>query len=123
MQDVFPKQPDIRPTKKGYILETEYIFRYSTLERIRVPAGYVTDGASVPRLAWAYMPPDGLHRAASVIHDWLYDQRGVTWFKKFTRQETDLLFHKILRLSGVGKIRAYIAFAAVRAGGWTYWNT
>jgi hypothetical protein len=37
----------------------------------RVPAGYVTDGASVPRaLSWLY-PKYGAYLKAAIVHDWL----------------------------------------------------
>jgi hypothetical protein len=39
---------------------------------ITVPAGYVTDLASVPRAAWAVISPFDVARAA-VIHDLLYE--------------------------------------------------
>lgn len=41
---------------------------------IRVPAGTVTDLASVPRLLWAVFPPHGRWAKAAIIHDYLYAQ-------------------------------------------------
>ena len=54
-------------------------FRYSSDLAdavITVPEGFVYDGASVPRAAWNIVRPFGRTLRASVIHDWLYDQRG-----------------------------------------------
>jgi len=39
---------------------------------ITVPAGYITDLASVPRAAWAFISPFDVARSA-VIHDMLYE--------------------------------------------------
>jgi len=39
---------------------------------ITVPAGYITDLASVPRIAWTFVSPFDVARAA-VIHDLLYE--------------------------------------------------
>lgn len=36
---------------------------------ISVPAGYLTDGASVPRVFWNIIPPWGLYGQAAVVHD------------------------------------------------------
>ena len=40
---------------------------------VTVPAGYITDLASVPRLAWAVIAPFDVARAA-VVHDILYEK-------------------------------------------------
>ncbi|MGT3245452.1 DUF1353 domain-containing protein, partial [Yersinia enterocolitica] len=40
---------------------------------IKVPTGYVTDLASVPRVFWALFPPHGRYAKAAIIHDYLYD--------------------------------------------------
>ena len=40
---------------------------------ITVPAGYITDLASVPRICWAFIAPFDVARAA-VIHDILYEK-------------------------------------------------
>ena len=37
-----------------------------------VPAGFETDGASVPRVLWVVFSPAGVLFQASVIHDYLY---------------------------------------------------
>ncbi len=39
--------------------------------RIEVPAGFETDGASVPRFFWAVLPTWGKYSRAAVIHDYL----------------------------------------------------
>ena len=47
-----------------------------------VPAGYETDGASVPAALWAFYPPfTGAYRSAAVIHDYYCDSktRSTSW--------------------------------------------
>lgn len=39
---------------------------------IRVPAGTVTDLATIPRLLWTIFPPHGRWAKAAIIHDYLY---------------------------------------------------
>ncbi len=41
---------------------------------VKVPRGYRTDFASVPRLLWPIVNPTGPWRAAAVVHDWLCDR-------------------------------------------------
>lgn len=38
---------------------------------VLVPAGFLTDGASVPRLLWCLIPPWGKYGQAAVVHDYL----------------------------------------------------
>ena len=40
---------------------------------ITIPAGYITDLASVPRVCWGFMAPFDVARAA-VVHDMLYEK-------------------------------------------------
>ncbi len=39
---------------------------------IKVPQGFLTDFASIPRLFWPILPPFGPWRYAAVIHDYLF---------------------------------------------------
>lgn len=123
--DIFPEQPDIRPISNGvYRLKVPYL--YETPEHyIIVPEGFLHDGASVPRLFWTIsgLTPDGLHRAASLIHDYLYENFGKTKHRLYSRKECDQIFKDIMKKSGVNSYRVKIAYFAVRIGGWTFWNT
>jgi len=39
---------------------------------VTVPAGFVTDFASIPRIIWPLLPKWGKYGLASVVHDYLY---------------------------------------------------
>lgn len=90
---------------------------------IKVPAGLVVDGASVPRACWFFMPPDGLHRGAALFHDWSYINRGcnLTRGPPLTRKETDEAFYNLMIEAGVSPNVAGIAYRGVRLGGWAAW--
>ncbi|MFJ7316815.1 DUF1353 domain-containing protein, partial [Pseudomonas sp. NPDC098747] len=45
---------------------------------VHVPAGYLTDGASVPRLFWSLIPPWGAYGQAAVVHDIVCEYLSVT---------------------------------------------
>lgn len=54
-------------------LTAEFDFVSETLERIvRVPVGFRTDFASIPRVFWSVLPPTGAYGKAAVVHDDLY---------------------------------------------------
>ena len=90
----------------------------------KVPEGFVADGASVPRIFWPFMPPDGQHRAAALAHDWIYANKGeMDELGMFVqRKQADGIFHSLLLQAGVGRFRAWLAYRAVRRGGWLAWN-
>lgn len=136
------KQPNITPIrfrgKDGYELVDPYWLIWEAegdMWSIEIPGGFRYDGASVPRLLWSLsgISPDGLHRAAALVHDWLYvhsgelpgdsfRKNGVECDVPWTRAQADKLFANLLALSGVGKLRRRLMYLAVRAGGWTAWT-
>lgn len=79
---------------------------------IWVPAGYVTDFASIPRIGRWLIPPFGRHAIAAVVHDWLYSvgEPGL-------RGEADDIFRDALDELGVDMARRNVMHAAVRGFG------
>ncbi|MCX8016371.1 MAG: DUF1353 domain-containing protein [Rhodocyclaceae bacterium] len=49
-----------------------HVGAYPSEEVVRVPAGFETDLASIPRLFWPILPPQGRYAKAAILHDWLY---------------------------------------------------
>lgn len=89
-------------------------FRYvSSLGVITVPAGFITDGASIPRLFWAVLSPFGDYFEAAVIHDYLYSVHNT----KFTRGQADLIFKEAMYNVGVPWYRREVIYLAVRMFG------
>ena len=125
-----------------YRLEEDYIYCWkidSTKYRITIPAGFTYDGASVPRPVWTIsgLTPDGLIRAAALVHDWLYQFKGdlpkgshqffhknSEWrnvIGKWNRKDADRLFSRIMREAGVARTKRRRAYRAVRLFGWIAW--
>ena len=95
--------------------------KYRLLEKViikgyEIPAGYITDFASVPRSLWNVLPPTGLHNTAAILHDWLYDNRIGE------RKKADEIFYKVMIESGVNKIAAKVMYWGVRLGGKSWWE-
>ncbi len=78
-----------------------------------VPRGFVTDGASVPRLLWRVCghPMEAPAVAAAVMHDWDYAAG------KVPRDDADRRFRENLALCGVGFARRWLFWLAVRLFG------
>jgi len=98
------------------IFELTAPFRYfSVIGEITVPAGFLTDGASVPKVFWNIFSPFGSYFPAALIHDFLYS-RTSTWH--ISRLEVDEIFLAAMQDVGVGWITRRTIYRAVRLGGW-----
>jgi hypothetical protein len=84
---------------------------------ITVPAGFITDFASVPRLPFAYLVVGGKGNKAAVVHDWLYSG-GLT----VTREQADKVFAEALAASGYGALVRGLMYSGVRLGGASHWE-
>lgn len=101
-----------------YRLLTEFDFASEEAERIiRVPAGFVTDFASIPRFFWRVLPPTGLYGKAAVIHDYLYRSHEVS------KEVADKVFREGMLVLNVPRWKAETMYLAVRLfGGQPYAN-
>lgn len=92
---------------------------------ILIPAGYVTDFASVPMLLWSIFPPIGKYNRAALVHDYLYDlqykqkELGEKVARKFADDQFLFLANKI---NPNDAFRHYIMYLIIRCFGKTYWR-
>jgi len=84
---------------------------------IHAPYGFAWDSASVPPRLQGVIPRWGRHTPASLCHDVLYVER------RPDRRTADAAFYAALREDGVGRVKAWVMWAAVRIGGWRAWRT
>jgi hypothetical protein len=78
--------------------------------QIAVPAGYVTDLASVPRLPLAYLLAGNRAPKAAVIHDWLYETKA-------GKDYADNVFLAAMKAEGINRFVARAMYFAVRVFG------
>lgn len=100
-------------------------------ELITVPAGFVTDLASVPRPVWSIYPPDGPWVKAAVVHDFLYETGGGGWWngsagvtrqQPYNRKEADHILREAMADRGIGWWEQTVIWSAVRLGGGRGWK-
>jgi len=99
---------------------------------IIIPAKFILDGASIPRIFWVILSPTGILLIPAVIHDYGY-RYGYIWTKtkqgkllKFgegqPRKYWDRLFKTMaIEVNGF-KFVNKIAWAAVKIGGGRIWK-
>ena len=81
--------------------EFDYFVDYEDLDTtIRVPAGFVTDFASIPRGLWNIFPPTGRYGKAA-----------------YTKKDADRIFYEAMEILGVGKIKRWLMWKSVSAFG------
>lgn len=113
---ILPDNPDLRfgdviAGSRTFVLQ-EPLYHSHGL----VPTGFVTDGASVPRIFWNLFPPSGSYFPAAIVHDWHYAHSTKT------RKECDQLFRGNMKLCGCRWYTRAIIYRAVRLGGWITWR-
>lgn len=91
---------------------------------IHIPAGFVCDGSSIPRILWTFigLHKDGKNREPSLAHDWLYMHEGRIPERTYTRFEADRLYYDLLRAYNVDHKRAKRSFKGVRWFGGSHWK-
>jgi hypothetical protein len=86
---------------------------------VLIPALFLHDGASIPKVFQSMFSKTGKYLFAAVIHDWMYKSDCT---QKMTRKDADILFLHYMKSYGVGWFTRYAIFQAVRVGGWGSWN-
>lgn len=107
-----PLRFTLPPREPLWLLERHFI----------VPAGYSSDGASVPRVFWRLLSPpiDPITIAPSIIHDFLYDY---AWKYDITRDECDRWYRTALIAQGYPRWKANLTYIGIRLFGWRHWHT
>ena len=109
----------VKISKKYWILIEPFEYHigsYPSIEIIRVPIGFITDFASIPRIFWPILPPDGPYGKAAVIHDYCYRTAC------YDRRTSDLIFLEGMDVLKVEKWKKVVIYDAVHYFGWYAWN-
>lgn len=119
----FTKCPPLQAIPPDYRLyEVQIDFEYhigkeGSGEIVKVPKGFITDGASIPKFAWSIIGgPLGKYAPAAIVHDILY-VRGT-----YTRRKTDGIFLEAMKVLGVFWLKRRTMWLAVRMFGFRPWN-
>lgn len=98
-------------------------------QSVVIPAGFITDFASIPRGLWNILPPTGGYGKAAVVHDYLYRGGYITTLignvethKDPTRAETDGILKEAMAVSNVDALTRWTIWAGVRVGGHFAWT-
>lgn len=111
---VFKSDPCIIPYSRYKFKTCNKMHMMVNSEPVTVPAGFITDLASIPRPLWSILSPRySLFIAPAIFHDYLYQCPHI-----FTRKEADEIFYFALLANGVTRFTSFKFFVAVRIFGW-----
>lgn len=83
---------------------------------VTVPAGYLTDGASVPQLLWNLLPPWGSYGQAAVVHDLLCEYLKIVVageLVSITRERCDEILYESMSVLGVPQWKRWAIYQGV----------
>lgn len=119
--DLVFERPELRPPRNSggmWELADDWSLFYRG-EVYRIPAGFKTDGASIPRFLWRVCgTPLAVPRIfAAIVHDWLYSGGDI----RVSRAEADAIYRDLQIALGVSRFKASIEWGALRLCGRTHW--
>jgi len=79
----------IRVLTKPFIY---HVGKYPSVDLVKIPAGYCSDGASVPRPFRWIIEPWGVYARAAIVHDFLYSTQSRS------RKEADRIFREAIKI-------------------------
>ena len=102
--------------RRTYKLLDDLVLADEDERTIIVPAGFITDFASIKVLHNAFLfvlfaLVSGYGNYAATVHDWLYFSGQVS------RKDADAVLYRALRAEGIARWRAWLFWAGVRIGG------
>lgn len=86
------------------------------LKSVNVPIGFVTDFASIPRVFWSVLPPDGKYTHPAIVHDYLY------WTQAAPREDADQILKIMMEDFSVNGVTVGLIYSAVRTFGGSAWD-
>lgn len=87
-----------------------------TFQPVEVPEGFVTDLASIPRVFWQVVTPEGRYAYAAVVHDFLY------WTQLRPKSEADQILNLAMEDSKVNDAQRWAIYQAVDKLGQSAWD-
>ena len=114
-----PLVVEVMPSGKRFRLYNSFTYHVARAGvNIRVPAGFETDFASIPRIFRIIIPKLGRYNKAAVIHDYIYQSDRL----QLSRKQADQVFLDAMADLGVPKWKRTLMYWAVRIGGFFAWT-
>ena len=104
-------------------LREPLVYQSELIDFAAVPPNFICDGNSLPRLARVVSERMD-YAEAGFLHDYLY-RKGAVYGNpdvELTRSLADRVYVEALESLGLGKIRRWLRWTALRAFAWSAWQ-
>lgn len=102
--------------REGWVTVYDWSIQTPDAGLVVIFAGFGFDLASVPRVFWVLLAPFELGITGPLLHDHGYREHWAD------RRTVDRMFRDIQLLEGVGWVRRWVTWGAVRVFGWFAWR-
>ena len=86
--------------------------------KVTVPKGYLSDGATVPRMFWDFAPTMGRYTQSVILHDWLCEYLTVYDITnkpiRITRADADEFLRVAMISHTVSRFHKFLLYSGVR---------
>lgn len=121
-----PKISTTTEDYRNFVLTAPMLFSTEHTDGTRtafcVPAGFVTNYASVPAALHSLVDPQGKQARPAIAHDYLYGARTTCGPRCYSRRWCDAVLRAALKADGCPPWRRWMVWAAVRLFGASYWR-
>jgi len=111
---------------RHWIVSKDFVFKIDEVEYV-IPKGFKFDGASIPKFLHTWLSPVGVLLMGGLVHDYAYKyatlkRKGKGTYGILTQKEADVIFRDInIEINGFHFLN-YLAYWALRLGGFVAWN-
>ena len=117
-----PKAPLVQPfaNAENWVLHTDLVYRVGkTRDSVVVPAGFVTDFASIPKRLQSFFSVHGPWLVAGIVHDYLYWNQGESGC---SREEADGIFRLVMLENNATRFESEAMHTALVLAGRAAWD-
>jgi len=111
---------------RQWVVAKDFHFTLDAVEYV-IPKGFQFDGASIPKFLHTWLSPTGVLLMGGLIHDYAYKyatlkRKGKGTWGMMTQKYADVIFRDInVEINGFHFLN-YLAYWALRLGGFVAWN-
>jgi hypothetical protein len=113
---------DLEPldSRDNWVLVNSFTYAVGSedgVDVINVPAGFVTNFGTIPRVLRNMIRPLGRYGKAAILHDYLYRIGVIINNRNYTRKEADLIFLEAMEVLEVPVWKRRVLYRLVRMFG------
>ena len=110
---------------RQWVVAKDFHFTLDAVEYV-IPKGFQFDGASIPKFLHTWLSPTGVLLMGGLVHDYAYKYAGLKMkgknFHTLDQKGSDKIFRDInIEVNGFHFLN-YLAYWALRLGGFVAWN-